>query len=112
MSATSKATPPEADEAIWIGPPEAGRRRVGLNAGWLENRSVSVVALELLPVGATVRAGDTFGFLHTPTDTLDLRASVAMHVVAVNGDVLARPRLVELAPHGRGWLIEIEDTTP
>lgn len=89
-----------------------GAYRIGVSAAWLEGLGESIVSLELSPPGTSFGAGETFGFAHTPTRTFDLRAPQTLRIRETNGEALSDPRLIELAPYSRGWLVAVERPAP
>jgi glycine cleavage system H protein len=93
---------------FWLGDASPdGTRRLGLSETWLESQGIeNVVAVELVPAGTALHAGDALGLLHTASRAHDLRAPAAMTIVRVNPDVLANPALARRSPYGRGWLVE------
>ncbi len=96
------------DEAIypfWLEETgEPGRWRLGLSEVYLETLTHPLVGLELTAPPTCVNHGDTFGFLHTDSGSLDLRAPFRMEILETNHAALADARLVRLSPYGRGWL--------
>lgn len=89
-----------------------GRSRLGLEPEFAESLGDRWVGLELPPVGARFRRGETFGFVHCADATHDLRAPRDLVVSAVNPRAIAHPGLARLSPTGDGWLVEIETEAP
>lgn len=85
----------------------AGATRLGLAPDFVESLEGNWIAIELAPVAAVLRAGDSFGFLTTDRATHDLRAPFAFRVVEVNPAAIENPSLVRLSPTGAGWLLEV-----
>ena len=83
---------------------EPGRRRLGLSEVYLETLTHPLVGLELTAPQTRVNPGDTFGFLHTDSGSLDLRAPLRMEILETNTAALADARLVRVSPYNRGWL--------
>jgi glycine cleavage system H protein len=59
-------------------------------------------------VGDTLALGKTFGTIESVKTLSDLYAPVAGKVVALNGDLSAKPELVNEDCYGKAWMIEIE----
>lgn len=66
-----------------------------------------VIFLELPQVGAQVTAGSRFGAVESVKAASDLYSPVTGEVLAVNEGVSTAPELVNLDPHGRGWLMRV-----
>jgi glycine cleavage system H protein len=69
----------------------------------------AVVYVELPKVGATVKAGDSFGVIESTKAVSELFAPVTGKVTRVNDAVTGSPGLVNEAPYA-SWLVEIEPT--
>jgi glycine cleavage system H lipoate-binding protein len=87
------------------------RARLGLTQDFIESlspadRPPEIVGLELLPVGARLLPGDSFGLLQFPDRSVDLRAPFALTILDRNQRAIADPRLVAVSPYDQGWLIE------
>ncbi len=67
-----------------------------------------VVFIDLPEVGADFAAGDEFGQVESTKSTSELYSPIAAKVVAVNGDLVDAPELVNSDPYGGGWLIELQ----
>lgn len=93
---------------FWADEREGGLARLGLAESFLENLGDDPIAVELASPGARIRPGETLGFIYTPEQPYELRAPRALEIVAVNEAAESDPRLVKLAPYGRGWLLEIK----
>ncbi|GEM_PF-5015235 len=92
--------------SFWILPEEGGAR-LGFDPEWIEAAEERWVHLDLATPGATVRAGESFGFLTTARRTHDLRAPRDLRVLEVNPRVLENPQLARLSPTGQGWLLKV-----
>ncbi|MBL8918411.1 MAG: glycine cleavage system protein GcvH [Myxococcaceae bacterium] len=68
----------------------------------------SVVYVELPKVGTTVAAGGQFGVIESTKAVSELYAPISGKVTKVNDAVVNNPSLVNEAPYGGGWLVEIE----
>lgn len=69
-----------------------------------------IVYVQLPPVGEIVAAGDTFGEVESTKSVSDLYAPINGTVTAVNEALDANPELINSAPFGEGWIIEITAT--
>lgn len=67
-----------------------------------------VVHLELPKVGASYKAGDSFGTIESTKTVSDLYMPVAGKVVEVNASLKDAPETITEDPHGKCWLVKIE----
>jgi glycine cleavage system H protein len=67
-----------------------------------------VVYVSLPEIGAQVSAGAAFGEVESTKSVSDLYAPIAGTVTARNEALDATPELVNSAPYGDGWIVEIE----
>lgn len=81
--------------------------RVGIT-DFAQSALGDVVFVQLPDVGAELKAGEAFGEVESTKSVSDLYAPVTAKVVAVNGDLEADPQLVNSAPYGGGWLVELQ----
>ncbi len=66
-----------------------------------------IVFVEIPAVGATVRAGESFGTIEAVKTVADLIAPASGEVVEVNHALTDHPELVNSAPYGAGWMIRV-----
>ncbi|MFC6355002.1 glycine cleavage system protein GcvH [Luethyella okanaganae] len=66
-----------------------------------------VVFVDLPAVGSTVVNGAVVGEIESTKSVGELFAPIDGIVTAVNGEVVARPELVNTDPFGEGWLIAV-----
>ncbi len=69
-----------------------------------------VVFVEQPQAGAELTKDETFGVVESVKTVSDLFAPVNGKVTASNKELEAKPELVNQAPYGDGWIIEIEIT--
>ena len=67
-----------------------------------------VVFVELPVEGTELAKESTFGVVESVKTVSDIYAPVTGKVVAVNKNLESQPELVNSAPYGQGWMIEIE----
>lgn len=84
-----------------------GVTRLGVDPGFAEETMGDWVGLELQPVGAGLRQGDTFGSIITSSHSYDLKAPFGFEIVKINDEAVADPRIVRQSPAFAGWLIEV-----
>ena len=67
-----------------------------------------IVFVELPDVGRTLDQAATFGVVESVKAVSDLYAPLSGEVVEVNGDLRAKPELVNSDPFGDGWMIRVK----
>ena len=72
------------------------------------NQLGDVVFVDLPAVGKAVEQFATFGVVESVKAVSDLYAPLSGEVVAVNGDLGAKPELVNSDPFGEGWMIRLK----
>ena len=71
-----------------------------------------VVYLELPEVGAAVTKGAPFGVVESTKAVSELFAPVSGNVTRVNKALVDAPEGINDDPHEKGWMIEIEMSSP
>ena len=71
------------------------------------NQLGDVVFVDLPTVGRSVEQFATFGVVESVKAVSDLYAPLTGEVVEVNGDLGAKPELVNSDPFGEGWMIKV-----
>ena len=74
------------------------------------NQLGDVVFVDLPVVGRAVDQFATFGVVESVKAVSDLYAPLSGEVVEVNGDLGAKPELVNSDPFGEGWMIKVKLT--
>jgi glycine cleavage system H protein len=85
---------------------EDGVATVGITAHAADQLG-DIVFVELPAAGAALAAGRSFGVVESVKAVSDLFAPVTGGVVEANGELAARPELVNADPYGDGWMIRI-----
>ena len=67
-----------------------------------------IVFVELPKVGASVKAGETFGTIEAVKTVAELYAPVSGTVEAVNADLGADAGVINTDPYGKGWILKIK----
>ena len=86
---------------------EGDRWRVGITA-FATKQLGDVVMVELPKVGAVFASGDAIGTVESVKAVSEIYAPISGKVVAVNEALVESPELVNDAPYGDGWMVEIE----
>src|SRR5713226_2910300 len=71
-----------------------------------------VVYLELPEVGASVKKGEPFGVVESTKAVSELFAPLSGKVTKVNKALVDSPESINDDPHEKGWMIEIEMSSP
>ena len=71
-----------------------------------------VVYLELPEAGAQIVRGEPFGVVESTKAVSELFAPLTGKVTKVNKDLVEAPEGINDDPHEKGWMIEIELTSP
>ena len=81
--------------------------RVGVTS-YAVDQLGDVTLVDLPAIGAKVGAHARFGEIESVKTVSELFSPVAGEVTAVNGDLEGTPEVVNEAPYGAGWLVEIK----
>lgn len=98
-------------EHEWLAPAEAGAFKVGITH-FAQEALGDIVFVQLPEVGATVKAGDSFGEVESTKSVSEIYAPVSGEVVAVNGALDAAPETLNTDPYGDGWLVVLKADDP
>ncbi|MDO3409065.1 glycine cleavage system protein GcvH [Saccharibacillus sp. CPCC 101409] len=91
----------------WIEKLENGNLRLGIT-DFAQHQLGDIVFVELPEEGAAVEAEASIGSIESVKTVSDLFCPVGGKIVAVNGALEGEPELVNSAPYGGGWMIEIQ----
>ncbi|HEY8302861.1 MAG TPA: glycine cleavage system protein GcvH [Jatrophihabitans sp.] len=96
----------------WVRTGDAGAAvRIGIT-DYAQEALGDVVYVTLPDVGASVTAGAACGEIESTKSVSDLFAPVTGTVTARNDALDDQPELINSAPYGDGWVIEIEPADP
>lgn len=90
----------------WVRETGDGVVRIGIT-DHAQSQLGDVVFVQLPTVGDTVATGDAMGEVESTKSVSDIYAPVAGEVVAVNESLDGSPELVNSAPYGDGWIVEV-----
>lgn len=91
----------------WVRPTGETTVRVGIT-DFAQSALGDVVFVQLPDAGAALTAGESFGEVESTKSVSDLFAPLSAKVVAVNGDLVDSPELVNSDPYGAGWLLDLQ----
>ena len=81
--------------------------RIGIS-DFAQDELGDVVFVDLPGEGDELAAGDALGVVESIKAVSDIYAPVSGTVTAVNDDLVDAPELINDAPYGDGWLVEVE----
>jgi glycine cleavage system H protein len=90
---------------------EGQRVRIGIT-DYAQDALGDVVYVQVPPVGATVKAGESFSEIESTKSVSDIYAPVTGSIAEVNADLADAPQRVNEDPYGEGWLCVIDMTDP
>src|SRR5688500_11670025 len=91
----------------WLKVESDGMVTVGIT-DYAQNSLGDITYVQVPKVGATLKAGETFGVVESVKAASDLYAPVAGTVVAVNGALDSAPETVNRAPYSDGWMLRLK----
>ncbi|MFD1813577.1 glycine cleavage system protein GcvH [Rhodococcus gannanensis] len=94
-------------EHEWVQRTGSTTVRVGIT-DFAQSQLGDVVFVQLPAVGDETAAGESFGEVESTKSVSDIYAPLAAKVVAANENLDSAPELVNSAPYGDGWLVELE----
>jgi glycine cleavage system H protein len=94
-------------EHEWVRTGDGAAVRVGIT-DYAQEALGDVVYVTLPEVGASVTAGAACGEIESTKSVSDLFAPISGTVTARNDALDDQPELINSAPYGDGWIIEIE----
>lgn len=95
----------------WLKLESDGTVTVGIT-DYAQNSLGDITYVQVPKVGATLKAGETFGVVESVKAASDLYAPVAGTVVAVNGALDSAPETVNRAPYADGWMLKLKPADP
>lgn len=94
-------------EHEWVRHTSADTVRIGITS-YAQEQLGDVVFVQLPDVGEQLGEGDSMGEVESTKSVSDIYAPVAGEVVARNEQLDDAPELVNSAPDGDGWMVEIK----
>jgi glycine cleavage system H protein len=91
----------------WVKLDSDGTATVGIS-DYAQNSLGDITYVQLPKVGATLKAGETFGVVESVKAASDLYAPVGGTVVAVNSGLDNAPETVNTAPYAAGWMLKLK----
>ncbi len=95
----------------WLKRESDGSVTVGIT-DYAQNSLGDITYVQVPKVGATLKAGETFGVVESVKAASDLYAPVSGTVVAVNPTLDGAPETVNRAPYSDGWMLKLKPADP
>lgn len=95
----------------WLKRESDGTVTVGIT-DYAQNSLGDITYVQVPKVGATLKAGETFGVVESVKAASDLYAPVAGTVVAVNAALDSAPETVNQSPYEQGWMLRLKPDDP
>ena len=95
----------------WLRLESDGTATVGIT-DYAQNSLGDITYVQVPKVGATLKAGETFGVVESVKAASDLYAPAAGTVTAVNSALESAPETVNRAPYGEGWMLKLKLADP
>ncbi|MGW1678145.1 glycine cleavage system protein GcvH [Saccharopolyspora sp. NPDC002376] len=99
------------EEHEWIQRTGEDTVRIGIT-DYAQQQLGDVVFVQLPDVGQKVAVGDSMGEVESTKSVSDIYAPVTGEVAARNDELEDQPELVNSAPQGDGWMVEIKLADP
>ena len=91
----------------WVKLAGDGSATVGIT-DYAQNSLGDITYVQLPKVGATLKAGETFGVVESVKAASDLYAPVGGTVIEVNSALDSAPETVNTAPYSDGWMLKLK----
>jgi glycine cleavage system H protein len=95
----------------WLKVETDGTVTIGIS-DYAQNSLGDITYVQVPKVGATLKAGETFGVVESVKAASDLYSPIAGTVVAVNPALDAAPETVNQSPYGDGWMLKLKPADP
>ena len=95
----------------WLKAEADGTATIGIS-DYAQAALGDITYVQLPKVGATLKAGETFGVVESVKAASDLYAPVAGTVVAVNAALDSAPETLNTAPYDGGWMLKLKLANP
>ena len=95
----------------WLKLEADGTATVGIT-DYAQSSLGDITFVQVPKVGATLKAGETFGVVESVKAASDLYAPAAGTVIAVNAALDSAPETVNQAPYEGGWMLKLKLADP
>jgi len=98
-------------EHEWVEEVSPGLFRVGIT-DYAQGALGDIVYLQMPKVGESIEAGKVCGEVESTKSVSEIYAPISGTVTKVNSDLDSAPETINSEPYGRGWLLEVEASSP
>ncbi len=91
----------------WVKIAADGTALVGIT-DYAQNSLGDITFIQLPKVGASLRAGETFGVVESVKAASDVYAPISGVVLELNPALDANPEKVNASPYGEGWMLKLK----
>ena len=95
----------------WLKVAADGTATVGIS-DYAQNSLGDITYVQMPKVGATFKAGETFGVVESVKAASDLYAPVAGTVLETNPTLGSAPETVNKSPYAEGWMMKLKLANP
>lgn len=95
----------------WLKLGDDGTAVIGIT-DYAQNSLGDITYVQLPKVGATLKAGDSFGVVESVKAASDVYSPVSGMVIEVNKALDSAPETVNQAPYEGGWILKLKVTDP
>jgi glycine cleavage system H protein len=95
----------------WLKVAADGTATVGIT-DYAQNSLGDITFVQLPKVGATLKAGETFGVVESVKAASDVYMPVDGTVLAVNQALDTKPEKVNQSPYAEGWILQLKPANP
>ena len=95
----------------WLKVAADGTATIGIT-DYAQNSLGDITFVQVPKVGATLKAGETFGVVESVKAASDVYSPVSGTVLEVNKALDANPEKVNQAPYADGWMLKLKLTNP
>lgn len=95
----------------WLKPEGDGTATIGIT-DYAQSSLGDITYVQLPKVGATFKAGETFGVVESVKAASDLYAPVAGTVIAINSALDSAPESLNTAPYDAAWMLKLKLANP
>lgn len=95
----------------WLKIEGDGTATVGIT-DYAQSSLGDITYVQLPKVGATLKAGETFGVVESVKAASDLYAPVAGTIIAINTSLDSAPESLNTAPYDAAWMLKLQLANP
>ncbi len=95
----------------WLKPEGDGTATIGIT-DYAQSALGDITYVQLPKVGATFKAGETFGVVESVKAASDLYAPVSGTVIAINSALDSAPESLNTAPYDAAWMLKLKLANP